>query len=72
MTNEELDAKVLEAIRGGRTRAGAIQAHLSVGYRDVDLSLQRLRRRGFIEYGTASRETAFFGWRATYPDAGVD
>jgi hypothetical protein len=68
MTNEELDAKVLEAIRGGKTRAGAVQSHLEMpgitGGRDIDRSLQRLRRRGFIEYGTASREATFFGWRA--------
>jgi len=67
MTNEELDAKVLEAIRGGKTRAGAVQAHLKMpditGTRDIDKSLQRLRRRGFIQYGDASRETTFFGWR---------
>ena len=80
MTNEELDAKVLEAIRGGKTRACVVLAHLRMsnithrearirrladclpGYRDVDRSLQRLRRRGLIEYGAASRETKFFGW----------
>lgn len=73
MTNEELDAKVLEAIRGGKTRACVVLAHLKmsnithreariIGYRDVDRSLQRLRRRGLIEYGAASRETKFFGW----------
>ena len=73
MTKEELmekavlDGKVLDAIRSGLTRAGAIQGHLmlagSGGMRDIDKSLQRLRRRGFIVYGDASRETAFFGWR---------
>ena len=68
MTNEELDAKVLEAIRGGKTRACVVLAHIThreariIGYRDVDRSLQRLRRRGLIEYGAASRETKFFGW----------
>lgn len=74
MTDEELDAKVFEIIRSGKTRAGAVLAHLnmsdithraarSIGDRDVNKSLQRLRRRGLIEYGAASRETAFFGWR---------
>jgi len=63
VTKEELDVKVLEAIRSGLNRAGAVQTRLHVGFRDVDLSLQRLRRRGLIEYGAASRETAFFGWR---------
>jgi len=65
MTNEELDAKVLEAIRVGVSRAGLIRDGLDEGasMRDVDKSLQRLRRRGFIQYGDASRETTFFGWR---------
>jgi hypothetical protein len=65
MTNEELDARVLELIRSGVARAGFIRDRLSEGVsmRDVDKSLQRLRRRGFIQYGAASRETVFFGWR---------
>ena len=65
MTNEELDAKVFEMIRSGVARAALVRDRLSEGVsmRDVDKSLQRLRRRGFIVYGAASRETAFFGWR---------
>lgn len=66
MTNEELDAKVLEAIRSGKTRAGAIQAHLKMPgvhvMREMDRSLQRLRRRGLIEYGGEGVATR--GWRA--------
>jgi Mn-dependent DtxR family transcriptional regulator len=63
MTNEELDAKVLESVRSGLTRAGAVRACLKVSERDVDKSLQRLRRRGLIEYGAASRDVTFLGWR---------
>ena len=65
MTNEELDANVLALIRSGVARAGSIRDRVSEGVsiRDVDKSLQRLRRRGFIQYGDASRETTFFGWR---------
>jgi len=64
LTNEELDAKVLESIRSGKTRAAAVQAHLLLGpnaARALDRSLQRLRRRGLIEYGGPS---TFTGWRA--------
>jgi hypothetical protein len=58
---------VLELIRSGVSRAGFIRDRLSEGVsmRDVDLSLQRLRRKGLIKYGTASRLTTFFGWRVT-------
>jgi len=61
MTKEELDAKVLESIRSGRSRAGAVQSHLQMtgitGARDIDKSLQRLRRRGSIQYESKT------GWR---------
>ena len=65
MTTALLDSMVFEAIRSGKTRAGAIRDHIEIGasMNDVNLSLQRLRRRGRIEYGSANRETAFFGWR---------
>jgi Mn-dependent DtxR family transcriptional regulator len=64
MTNEDMDSQVLALIRSGVARAGFIRDRLiGVSMRDVDKSLQRLRRRGFIEYGAASRDVTFFGWR---------
>ena len=73
MMNEELDTKVLELIRSGVARAGLVRDRLSggVSMRDVDNSLQRLRRRGFIVYGDASRETTFFGWRVVAEKIGA-
>ena len=65
-TNEELDTAVLDAIRSGMTRASAVQEKLkmpgNVVSRAIDRSLQRLRRRGFIEYGKLG--SPFAGWRA--------
>lgn len=60
LTNAELDAKVLESIRSGKTRASAVQAHLLLGPtagRVLDRSLQRLRKRGVIQYDAK-------GWKA--------
>ena len=60
-TNEEIDVKVLEAIRSGKTRASAIQVHIGtgvVGNRDVDRSLQRLRKKKQAVY------TSPKGWKA--------
>ena len=62
MTNEELDAKVLASIRSGKIRAGAVQAHLDLGVRELDRSLQRLRRKGFVKYGKHGKAHA--GWHA--------
>ena len=67
MSNEELDDKVLGAIKAGRTRATAIQKHLQLGpmaLRDLDRSLQRLRRKGFIVYDRAGPISSL-GWRPT-------
>lgn len=70
MTNDELDTKVLEAIRSGKTRASAVQAHLGLeksrqAILDVDRSLQRLRKRELIRYGGPG--TTFSGWRLVAP-----
>lgn len=65
MTNEELDDAVLAAIREAPSvTAAKIRALLLLGPksdRDMDRSLQRLRKRNLIEYG--GRGTTFFGWR---------
>ena len=58
MTNEELDVKVLETIQGGTTRAGEITGRLTANYRDVDRSLQRLRRKNKIAYASPVQ-----GWK---------
>lgn len=62
MTNDELDEKVLETITSKAARtAGRIQAKLDLGptaMRDVDRSLQRLRKRRSIEYVSPVQ-----GWR---------
>ncbi len=60
---EEMDAKVLEAVRAGVNRAGAVQGHLGLvpdqtAMRLVDRSLQRLRKRGAIKYASNT------GWSA--------
>ena len=68
MTNEEMDAKVLESIRCGKRRASAIQVDLKLGpapwaMRSVDRSLQRLRKRKLIKYSRLTNTSA--GWRVT-------
>ena len=71
MSNEELDDKVLGAIKAGKTRATAIQKHLLLGpmaLRDLDRSLQRLRRKGFIVYDRAGPISSL-GWRPTEKSA---
>lgn len=59
MTNEWIDAKVLEMVRGGKTRAALIanecRAFFSafgdgVSHNDINKSLQRLRKAGKIGY----------------------
>lgn len=70
MTNEELDAKVLESIKSGKTRASAVQVDLkmtpdAISMRALDRSLQRLRKRGAIKYGgQGTTGTVLSGWRA--------
>jgi hypothetical protein len=68
LTNEEMDAKVLESIRSGTLRASGIQADLKLGpapwaMRAVDRSLQRLRKRKLIAYSRVTSTSA--GWRVT-------
>jgi hypothetical protein len=35
VTNEEMDVKVLESIRSGKTRVSAVMAHMKLGMREV-------------------------------------
>ena len=65
MTNEEMDGKILEAIRGGCLRAMALQEILKLGpgmaqMRAVNYSLQRLKNRGSIYYDRSYPDP---GWR---------
>ena len=60
-----MDAKVLEAIRGGCLRAMALQEILKMGpgmaqMRAVNYSLQRLKNRGSIYYDRSYPDP---GWR---------
>jgi Fe2+ or Zn2+ uptake regulation protein len=66
MTNEQLDEAVLEIIQSGITKAGTIHDRIhanqpKIGFRDIDRSLQRLRKKKSIEYGNASK--GFVGWK---------
>ena len=65
MTNDDIDKKVLAAIMVGKMRASAVHAHLKLasGPNAVDRSLQRLRRKGLIEYSRVTATSA--GWRPT-------
>jgi len=63
--NEAIDARVLLLVKrsdGTRMRVVWSQIGGAVSERQVDRSLQRLRRRGLIEYNGAGRARC---WRAT-------
>jgi hypothetical protein len=49
MTNDEIDAEVLAVVKGRTLRAN-YEAVTGLSMRDVDKSLQRLKRHGKIEY----------------------
>jgi hypothetical protein len=59
LTNQEFDALVFEQIRLGKSRNMVLVEACggSKMYRAVDRALQRLRKRGLIEYVTGN------GWR---------
>lgn len=49
---DELDSKVMAAIRGGAKRAATIHESVGLAYhiREIDRSRQRLRKAGRIQY----------------------
>ena len=56
--NQMLDERVLDAVKTGCKRAAQVMLRVRDEMRPVDRSLQRLRKKGAIEYTTN-------GWRVT-------
>lgn len=53
MNQEELDRAVTKAVRGGANQFSTILSKIgSQDYRSVDRSLQRLRKKGLVQYKT--------------------
>jgi hypothetical protein len=63
VTNEQLDDRVLQAVREGFTRATAIHRHIKICHvTAIVRSLQRLRGRGRVVYDR-SGPVSSLGWR---------